>query len=259
MPNIIAIIQARVSSTRLPGKVLKPILGRPMLDLQVERSRQASAVDEIIVATSDSADDDALKGLCDEIGTPCFRGSLDDVLDRFYRCAVAGGSSHVVRLTGDCPLIDPDVIDRVIGLHLDGNYDYTCNVMPPTWPDGMDVEVIRLGCLAEAHAEALLPSEREHVTPFIRNRPDRYRLGNLRNDTDISSQRLTVDEPEDFEKIRRIYTALYPQNPAFTTNDILALLESDAALDGLNTHIDRNEGARNTEKMDVGFLDGQKQ
>lgn len=242
--TIVAIVQARMSSRRMPGKVLNNILGRPMLALQIERLGWARTPDKLMVATSDQADDDAIAALCRQIDVACFRGARDDVLDRFYRCALAHEPDHVVRLTGDCPLADPDLVDRVVHFHLKGGYDYSSNVAPPTWPDGLDVEVMRFSCVAEADAEAQLPSEREHVTPFLRNRPERYRLGNVERKPDLSGHRLTVDEPEDFEKIRRIYERLYPRNPAFTFDDVMALLDADADLAALNAHIGRNEGMR---------------
>ena len=249
----LAILQVRLSSTRLPGKALKPILGRPMIGLHIERLSRTKTLNKLVVATGNDTEDDAIKALCDEIGIDCFRGSPDDVLDRCYRCAQAYEPAHIARLTGDCPLADPDIIDRVVRLHIEGNYDYTSNILPPTWPDGMDVEVMRFACLAEAHAEAELPSEREHVTPFIRNRPERYRLGNLNNDIDLSAHRLTVDEPEDFEKIRRIYETLYLQNPNFSINDVLAFLDDNNKLSELNAHIERNEGMSRSERKDRGL------
>ncbi len=231
-----------MSSRRLPGKVLEEILGRPMLALQIERLRRAERFDQLVVATSDHGDDDAIEAFCRETGVGCFRGSLNDVLARFHDCATNYGPAHVIRLTGDCPLSDPAVIDAVVRFHLDGGYDYTSNIQPPTWPDGLDVEVMRTSVLADAHAEAELPSEREHVTPFIRNRPQRYRIGNLDRTPDLSAHRLTVDEPVDLEKIRRIYDRLYPGNPAFSFDDMMALLDGDAELAALNAHIGRNEG-----------------
>ena len=252
--KVLAIIQARMSSTRLPAKVLKDILGRPMLALQIERLRRAESFDQLVVATSDHSDDDAIEALCRETGVACLRGSLDDVLARFHDCAAAYGPEHVIRLTGDCPLSDPDVVDRVVRFHLDGGYDYTSNVMPPTWPDGLDVEVMRAPALADAHAEATLPSEREHVTPFICNRPERYRIGNLVRDPDLSAHRLTVDEPEDLEKIRRIFERLYPENPAFSFDDVMTLLGGDAALAALNAHISRNEGLHASLEKDKGHV-----
>ena len=224
-----------------------------MIGLHIERLSRTKTLNKLVVATGNDTEDDAIKALCDEIGIDCFRGSPDDVLDRCYRCAQAYEPAHIARLTGDCPLADPDIIDRVVRLHIEGNYDYTSNILPPTWPDGMDVEVMRFACLAEAHAEAELPSEREHVTPFIRNRPERYRLGNLNNDIDLSAHRLTVDEPEDFEKIRRIYETLYLQNPNFSINDVLAFLDDNNKLSELNAHIERNEGMSRSERKDRGL------
>lgn len=252
--SVLAILQARLSSTRLPGKVLKPILGRPMLALHIERLRRANSLDTLVVATSDDSKDNAIEAFCDETGINCFRGSLDDVLDRFYQCSRVYKPDHIVRLTGDCPLADPEIIDSVVKLHLQGGYDYTSNVLPPTWPDGMDVEVLRFPCLAEAHAEAELPSEREHVSPFIRNRPERYRQGNLTNTKDLSIQRLTVDEPDDFDKVRRIYEALYSQNHCFSLSDILDFLEENPKISNLNADIERNAGVREAENKDLKYL-----
>jgi len=249
----IVILQARVSSTRLPGKVLKNILGKPMLARQVERLRQAKSLGTIIVATSTEAEDGAIADLCEEIDTPCFRGALDDVLDRFYQCAALQTANHIVRITGDCPLADPEIIDLVVGVHLNGGYEYTSNIITPTWPDGLDVEIMRLKCLEEAHEEATLPSEREHVTPFIYKRPERYRLGSVTDSGDNSALRLTVDKPEDLEKIRAIYEALYPRNPQFTYRDVMSLLAANPDLDKLNSRFQRNEGLRLSERQDRDF------
>src|SRR5450759_1196124 len=140
---ILGVVQARVSYTRLPGKVLQPILGEPMLARQLERVRRAQRLDAVVVATSADASDDPLEELCAATGVDCFRGSLDDVLDRFHAVAESYRAEHVVRLTGDCPLMDAAVIDAVVELHLSGRYDYSSNVLPPTFPDGLDVEVVR--------------------------------------------------------------------------------------------------------------------
>lgn len=240
---ILAILQARVSSTRLPGKVLKPILGQPMLARQVERIRRARRIEKLIVATSNEPGDDPLAMLCAQIGATCFRGSLDDVLDRFYQAARPYCPEHVLRLTGDCPLADPEVIDAVIDLHLTGDYEYTSNCHPPTLPDGLDVEVVRFSVLEAVWREACLPSEREHVTSSIWNCPERFRLGNYVNPQgDFSALRWTVDEDADFELVSRIYEALYPANPTFSMADILALIRRQPELAILNTHHARNEG-----------------
>jgi len=166
---ILAILQARVSSTRLPGKVLKPILGMPMLLRQIERVKQAKLIEQLLVATSDDKSDDPIEQLCRENDIACFRGSLDDVLDRFYQAAKPYQPDHIVRLTGDCPLIDPQLIDEVVVFCLSGDYDYVSNAFEPTYPDGLDVEVFRFPCLQQAWEEAELPSEREHVTLFIKS------------------------------------------------------------------------------------------
>ena len=240
--KILAILQARTSSSRLPGKVLKPVMGAPMLARQIERIMRSAAINRLVVATSTEADDDPIETLCAPLGVDCFRGSLNDVLDRFYHAAKPYAPDHVVRLTGDCPLIDPLVIDRVIAFHLGGSFDYTSNTVEPTFPDGLDVELMTYACLTAAWREAALPSQREHVTSFIYQHPERFRIGSYRQPQDHSAQRWTVDEPEDFELVSRIYAALYPVNPSFTTADILELLEHDRILQSINAGHLRNAG-----------------
>lgn len=244
MSKIVGILQARVSSSRLPGKVLEPILGAPMLARQLERLGRARRIDHLLVATSIQRSDDALDALCQSLGIACFRGSLEDVLDRFYQAARPHAPAHVVRLTGDCPLADPALIDRVIDIHLQQGSDYTCNTLVPSYPDGLDVEVMRFGCLVEAWREAKLPSHREHVTPFLHQQPERFLIAGVQGDVDLSMLRWTVDEPADLELVTRVYEALYPGNPAFSTGDVLALLERDRDLREMNTMHERNEGYR---------------
>jgi len=239
---ILAILQARMSSTRLPGKVMKPLAGAPMLERHIERVRRSELIDVLVLATSDHENDDAIADLGAHLSTHVHRGSLDDVLDRFYRAALPYAPDHVVRLTGDCPLADPEVIDQVIRLYLDGRYDYASNALIPTFPDGLDVEVFRFSCLEEAWREAQLPSEREHVTPFIHKRPQRYRIGVLGADEDLSSLRWTVDTAEDYALVSKIYEALYPVNPAFTTEEVVRWLEEHPDLAEMNTDQQRNEG-----------------
>ncbi len=239
---IVALLQARYSSTRLPGKVLKPILGQPMLARQIERLRRARACQTLVVATSDHPEDSAIAELCRSLGVACHRGSLTDVLDRMYQAALPYSPSHVVRLTGDCPLADWTVIDRVVDLAMEGDYDYASNTIPPTFPDGLDVEVMRFQSMQTAWREATLPSEREHVCPFLHTRPERFRLGNLSNPQDLSGLRWTVDEPADFDFVSAVYEALYPGNSAFTTADILDLTRRAPELSGINQGYLRNEG-----------------
>ena len=243
MTGILAILQARTSSSRLPGKVLRPILGKPMLFRQIERLRRAETLNKIVVATSDDPADDALATLCADNGLPCYRGSLGDVLARFHgACLRCGPADHVVRLTGDCPLADPTVIDAVVRQHLASGADYTTNALQPTWPDGLDVEVMTIAALQRAFAEACLPSEREHVTPYISKHPEWFRIEHVKGERDLSSLRWTVDEPADLQFVTEVYAELYPQDHAFDTMAVLALLEKRPELARLNGQILRNEG-----------------
>lgn len=239
---ILAVLQARTSSTRLPGKVMRPLAGAPMLARHIERIGRARRIDRLIVATSDRAEDDCVAEVAAGAGALAFRGSLDDVLDRFYRAAEPHQPRHVVRLTGDCPLADWELIDRCIDFAVEGGFDYASNALRPTWPDGLDVEVCTFAALECAWREAVDAVEREHVMPFITRRPDRFRLGSLEQVVDQSMHRWTVDEPADYAFVSRIYDALYPANPAFTTADVLELLAAEPDLARLNAGIARNEG-----------------
>ena len=251
---IIAVLQARFSSTRFPGKVLKPLSGQPMLARQIERIGRAASIDRIVVATSTEESDDPVAGFCRDIEVGCYRGSLDDVLDRMYRAAVTTGSKTIMRLTGDCPLTDPEVLDDLNDYFLQGGYDYASNTIKPTFPDGLDAEVMSLECMEVAWREAMLPSEREHVTPFIYNHPERFRLGDFRHKSDFSGLRWTVDEPRDFEFVSRVYEALYDGNPAFTTADVLQLLRDQPKLEFINSGQERNEGYQASLRADQTFL-----
>lgn len=239
---ILGILQARVSSSRLPGKVLRPILGRPMLMLQIERLRRSLKIDRLLVATSTEASDDPLARTCAEYGVDCFRGSLTDVLDRYCKAAEPYSPEHVVRLTGDCPLADPEVIDQVISMHLNDGNDYTSNTLSPSFPDGLDVEMIRYRALVKAGADAKLASEREHVTAFIYKNPEIFKLGGLRSVQDLSGLRWTVDELADFETVSAIYEALYPTKADFSTEDILQWLQKNPQWKSHNTDFERNAG-----------------
>lgn len=238
----LSLLQARVSSTRLPGKVMKPLLGRPMILRQIERLRCARNLGQLVVVTSAEPSDDPLADLCKADGVPVFRGSLADVLDRFYQAALPCQPENIVRLTADCPLADPELIDNVIAHYLAGGFDYVSNCLEPTFPDGLDVEVFHFRCLVAAWNEARLPSQREHVTPFIHGQPERFSLGSFKSDQDLSAMRWTVDEPADFHFVERIYQELYPTSPAFRTQDILNLLATHQDLASINQGFIRNEG-----------------
>ncbi len=248
--TVLAIIQARVSSTRLPGKVLRTILGKPMLQLQIERINAARKIDQLVVATSDQPSDQPLVELCRQLKVDCFRGNLENVLDRFYQCARRYRPEVVVRLTGDCPLIDPTVIDQVIQHLFANDYEYVSNTVEPTYPDGLDVEAFHFKVLETAWREATLSSERDHVTPFIWKQPDRFRIANVKNDTDLSHMRWTVDKLEDFQLVESIYKGLYPETPLFTTEDILQFFRENPDLLRLNEHSERNEGYQKSLKED---------
>lgn len=241
---IVAVLQARASSSRLPGKVLKPILGKPMLQHQIERILRARMPERLVLATSENPEDDAVARIGEDSGIAVYRGSLTDVLDRFYQAARPFAPTHVVRLTGDCPLADPSVIDAVTRLAVEGGYDYASNTIPPTFPDGLDVEVATFAALERAWREADTKSDREHVLPFLHRQPARFRLGNHENAQDLSALRWTVDEPADFAFVEAVYQALYPRNPAFTTEDILKLVSERPELAALNSGFERNEGLK---------------
>ena len=252
---IVAVVQARVSSARLPSKVLAPLLGQPMLARQMERIGRARRLDRIIVATSDQPEDDAIEQLCAAASVECFRGSLDDVLDRVIAAARPHQPDHVVRLTGDCPLADPELIDAIVAHHVRGGFAYTSNTLQPTYPDGLDTEVIAMPALEQAWREAALPSEREHVTPYVKN-SGKFRTGNFAAPVDRSHLRWTVDEPEDLEMVREVYAALYPADPAFSSADVLALLARRPELAVMNAMHGRDQGYRRSLERDKARVAG---
>ena len=241
--KILGALVARMSSRRLPGKVLRPVLGRPMLEFQLERFKRAKSPDEIIFATSTDHSDDEIEALAAKLGLDCHRGSLNDVLDRLTKAGRARGAEHIIRVGGDCPLMDWRIIDRVVGLHIEEGNDFTSNIYPPTFPDGMDVEVYSMDFMERLWNETSLPSERELISPNIAAQSGRYRTGNLARSPDLSHVRLTVDEIDDLEVVRKICAALYPGNPAFTLEDIVEFMEADPALGDINARFARNEGA----------------
>lgn len=240
--RILGVLQARVSSSRLPGKVLAPVEGRPMILRQIERLRRARRLDALIVATSTDPSDDPLAALCAAEGVAVSRGPLDDVLGRMLAAARPYAPEWLVRLTGDCPLADPALIDRVIAETLAAGADYGANAVEPSWPDGLDVEVVRMAVLEAIAAEPRTAAEREHVTLAIHRRPERFRLLHVKGPRDLSALRWTVDEPRDLAFVRRVYAALYPAKPDFDTADILDLLAREPDLLRINGDIARNEG-----------------
>ncbi len=215
-----------MSSTRLPGKVLRPLAGAPMILRQIERVRRAGGIGRLVVATSTERSDEVLCDVLQDAGAPVFRGPLEDVLGRFIGAMDAfGPADHVVRLTADCPLADPEVIDEVIARHLATGADYTSNtVVNRTWPKGLDVEVARAEALRAAARESADAYDREHVTPFLYRNPDRFRLEIVAQPRDEAELRWTVDRPDDHAFVAAVYDALHPANPQFSSDDVRAFV-----------------------------------
>ena len=241
---IAAIIQARMGSTRLPGKGLADISGKPMAQRVIERVKATSTVDTVVLATTEDEEDTPLSELGDALGIEVFRGSRDDVLDRYYRAALAFRGDVIVRVTADCPLMDPSIIDRTVGVYLDGDYDHVSTAYPvATFPDGLDVWVFSFAALEKAWTEASLPSDREHVTTYMWNNPDRFRLCNISNPEDLSTMRWTVDDRRDLEFVRQVYSHLDDgTGQIFGMGEVLALIERHSDLSRINLGISRDEG-----------------
>ena len=237
-----------MGSTRFPGKVLRELSGAPMLHHVITRASRARTLDEVVIATSRAAPDDAIEGFCARARIRCVRGSEDDVLDRYHAAADVVECDVVVRLTADCPLIDPEVIDQVVRAFQDGEFDYVSNIMPPTFPDGLDTEVFSRSALERAWREARLASDREHVTPYIRSHPEIFRQGNVAAAEDHSEQRWTVDEPRDLELVRAIYAHF--DHAEFGWREVLGLVQDRPELLVLNAGIARNEGYEQSLRQD---------
>ena len=248
MMKTIALIQARMTSSRLPGKVLQNIAGKPMLMRVVERARQAKSIDLVAVITSTHESDDAIEQCCKKCGVPFFRGNLDDVLDRYYQAAIHFGSETIVRITADCPLLDHGIVDQVVEVFNSGNYDYVSNTMEVTYPDGLDTEVFRFETLEKAWKNAVLKSEREHVTAYIYKHPEFFRLGVLKHPEDLSALRWTVDTPSDLEFVRAVYAGFADEH--FSMEDILNFIKNNPEVTALNAGQERNEGYLKSLKED---------
>lgn len=232
-------VQARMGSTRLPGKVLKPVLGKPLLFYLMERLQCSKEADAIVVATTTLPQDDIIVEFCKKNKFIVFRGNPEDVLERYYKAAEERKPDAVVRINGDCPLIDPEVVDEVIRTYKKGipNWDYVSNTIERTFPRGMDTEIFSYEALEKDYKEAKEPDEREHVTLYMYRHPEFFRLHNVACKPNASEHRWTVDTGEDFELIRRIIEALYPKNPHFTMKDILTLLKKHPEWSQINVHI----------------------
>jgi len=237
----IAIVQARMGSTRFPNKVMGLVGGVPLIELLLCRLSHAKSLTQIVVATSTDRSDDELVNHVERIGYQVFRGSEDDVLDRFYQAANIFAADVIVRITGDCPLIDPTIVDEVVRIFAESDVDFASNTAPPTYPDGLDTEVFTMNALAIAHSQANTTSQREHVTPFITNSGG-FRTTNLRSANDYSQLRWTVDEPVDLEVVRDVFEHFAPRQD-FSWTEVIRLAEAIPDLFSRNQHLARNEGA----------------
>jgi spore coat polysaccharide biosynthesis protein SpsF len=229
-PNIVAVVQARMTSTRLPGKVMMPLCGKPLLTRMVERVKRSVLCTQVVVATTDSASDDVIQELCLSENMACFRGHPEDLLDRHYKAALACKADLVLKIPSDCPLIDTGIIDKVITFYLDHKdaYDYVGNLHPASYPDGNDVELMTFDALERAWKQAARTLEREHTTPYIWENPKLFRIGEVlwENGKDFSkSHRWTIDYPEDYAFIKKVYDELFDANPNFGLQEIINLLE----------------------------------
>lgn len=240
--QIVTIIQTRRGSNRLPDKVLLPILGKPLFIRQVERVLAAQHTGTVVVATTTNTEDDFIEKICFLEDILCFRDDPDDLLSRHYGAALRYNADVVIKIPSDCPLIDPAIIDKVISFYLENvsSYDYVSNLHPATYPDGNDVEVMSFKALRRAWREAQRPLEREHTTPYIWERPEAFRIGNvtMEGGADYSmTHRWTIDYQEDYQFIKSVYQELYESNPQFCCEDILDLLESRPGIFNINKHL----------------------
>jgi spore coat polysaccharide biosynthesis protein SpsF len=238
-PRIVLLIQARMGSTRLPGKHFKEVLDRPLISFVVERLKRTKLVDQIVMATTLNPKDEKIVQFCQSIDLPFFRGSEHDVLDRYLQAAKSFNAEVIVRISGDCPLIDPAIVDEVIDcfLHHYPNCDYASNTLQRTFPRGMDAEVFSLKSLEKVAHDAKAPEEREHVTPFFYNHPELFKLKSVTKTPDDSRYRWTVDTEEDFLLIKTVLEDIYPRQPKFTCADLLQLFRYHPNWVEINAHI----------------------
>ncbi len=244
------IIQARMGSTRLPGKVLLPLHGRPVLDWVVRRSESAYQVNRAVVATSELAEDDAIVEWCKDNGVTCVRGSSDDVLARFLHTVELFPCDNVVRITADCPLVDPGIIDSILALHLEAGADYSSNEVPPTFPVGFDTEVIKTDVLNKIGKLAALKSHREHVTLYVRENTADFKIVNLDSTIDGRKMRLTLDRPEDYQVLQDLMRYLSPVDHLFSYYQILQVVRNHPEILQANSGIDQFEGVKKSARSE---------
>ncbi|WEA39920.1 glycosyltransferase family protein [Lysinibacillus fusiformis] len=239
--RIVAIIQARMGSTRLPGKILKKVNGRPLLSYQLERLQQSNHINDLVIATTLNEKDDLIVEFCKKNNILWFRGSEKDVLARYYKTAKTFKADAIVRITSDCPIIDVQVVDKTIQYFVDNNYEYVSNTVDRTYPRGLDTEAFTFEALEKAYKEAVMERDREHVTSYFYTNPDVFKISSVRNETDYSKYRWTVDTEEDFQLIKNIIEKLYNCNPNFTFHDTVKLMEANPDWFYINAHIEQKK------------------
>lgn len=232
-------VQARMGSTRLPGKVMMPVLGKPLLGYLIERLKRVQGASAIAVLTTTNLLDDVIDTYCKDIGMLCYRGPEEDVLARYRQVAIERKPDAIVRITGDCPLIDPEEVDKAIKVFKDAYplYDYVSNCIERTYPRGLDTEIFSLGALEHAFQEGTVPYEREHVTPFLYLHPELFSIKNVDSQESLGVHRWTVDTPEDFLLVQTILENVYPDNPKFQMRDVVNFLTQHPEVMKINAHI----------------------
>jgi len=247
------IIQARMGSSRLPGKVLMKVDSKnTILDSMINQLKYSKLIDRTIIATSKKMEDDVIEDFCKKNSLNYFRGSEKDVLDRYYQCAKKFESKIIVRMPADKPLLDPTVVDKVVDEFNKNNYDYITTFLPSTFPSGTDVEIFSFSALEKAWNESNLPSEREHVTPYIHRNPKKFKISNFKNDIDLSKFSWAVDEKDDLSLVQKIVSRV--NHEPILINDILTILENEPKLFEINLNVNRNAGNEKSEKEDIEFL-----
>lgn len=239
---MLGVIQVRMGSTRLPGKALKPVLSKPLLWLLYERVKAATSLERVVIATGDGIQNQPIVDFAEKYNIEYFAGSEQDLVSRFYQTAQKFGATAVVRVTGDCPLVDPDVVNKVVACYKEssGNCDYVTNALKPTYPDGLDLDIFPLKTLERMNREMHDSFWREWLTSYLRERPQEYRIANVEHDTDLSALRWTVDHEEDLDFVEAVFSRLYPKKKIFLMKDILELLEKEPLLAEINRKYTRD-------------------
>ena len=235
--NVAIIVQARIGSTRLPGKVMKKVMGKTLLEYLLERLKRVVRADDICVATTEKPQEQPILDLCSSLSVKTFRGSEDDVLERYFMAAQVIQADAIVRVTSDCPLIDPGEIDRLIEYYCLEQYDFITDIQGRSYPWGMGAEIFSFEALSKAHKSAKTKPEREHVTPYLYRNLNIFQIGYIPYQENQRDHRWTVDTPEDFQLVAKIIENLYPRKPEFTIKDILNLIKENPAWKKINSHV----------------------